>query len=194
VAVTPDGSKVYVTNGGDGTVSVIDTATDTVIDPPIPVGGGPFGVEVTPDGSKVYVTNGSDGTVSVIDTATDTVIATIPVGLGPFGVAVTPDGSKVYVANSGRRRETNTVSVIDTATDTVSATISVGFGSIPTAFGKFIGPPPPEFAGTPGFSNCQSQSVAALTNQFGTIDAAAAGLGLRRVQALQAAIAKFCRV
>jgi YVTN family beta-propeller protein len=31
VAVTPDGTKVYVANNGDATVSVIDTGTNTVI-------------------------------------------------------------------------------------------------------------------------------------------------------------------
>jgi YVTN family beta-propeller protein len=38
VAVTPDGSKLYVANSGDGNVSVIDTATNTVIGSPISVG------------------------------------------------------------------------------------------------------------------------------------------------------------
>jgi YVTN family beta-propeller protein len=61
VAITPDGSKVYVAdgfNGFYGPVSVIDTATNTVT-ATIPVVGGSahFGVAVTPDGSKVYVTN-----------------------------------------------------------------------------------------------------------------------------------------
>jgi YVTN family beta-propeller protein len=32
LSVTPDGSKVFVANSGDGTVSVINTATNTVID------------------------------------------------------------------------------------------------------------------------------------------------------------------
>ena len=57
VAVTPDGSKVYVTNFGSNTVSVIDGATNTVI-ATIPIANSPGGVAVTPDGSKVYVTNG----------------------------------------------------------------------------------------------------------------------------------------
>jgi YVTN family beta-propeller protein len=39
VAVTPDGSKVYVANQF-GTVSVIATATNTVVGSPIPVGNG----------------------------------------------------------------------------------------------------------------------------------------------------------
>jgi YVTN family beta-propeller protein len=56
VTVTPDGSKVYVTNRGRDSVSVIDTATNTVT-AAIAVGQSPEGVAVTPDGSKVYVAN-----------------------------------------------------------------------------------------------------------------------------------------
>jgi YVTN family beta-propeller protein len=50
VAVTPDGSKVYVVNSDSKTVSVIDTATNTVIGSPIPVGIFPhaFGVFIQP--------------------------------------------------------------------------------------------------------------------------------------------------
>jgi YVTN family beta-propeller protein/parallel beta-helix repeat protein len=43
LAVTPNGSSVYVTNIAGGTVSVIDTATNTVT-ATIPVGGSPVGV------------------------------------------------------------------------------------------------------------------------------------------------------
>ncbi len=49
--------NAYITNENDNTVSVIDTATNTVIGSPIPVGNNPYGVAVTPDGSKVYVAN-----------------------------------------------------------------------------------------------------------------------------------------
>ena len=44
--------NAYITNNSDNSVSVIDTATNTVT-ATIPVGDGPFGVAVTPDGSKV---------------------------------------------------------------------------------------------------------------------------------------------
>ncbi len=129
VAVSPDGSRVYVTNLNSNTVSVIDTATGQVTDT-IPVGISPEGVAVSPDGSRVYVTNQcasssssncTNGTVSVIDTASGLVTASIPVGSEPIGVAVSPDGSHVYVTNFG----SNTVSVIDMAT-AVTATIPVG--------------------------------------------------------------------
>jgi YVTN family beta-propeller protein len=119
VAVSPDGSTVYVTNTFSlpNTVSVIDTATNTV-SATIPVGRPSLGVAVTPDGSTVYVANVDAGTVSVIDTATNTVIATIFVGQRAFGVAVSPDGRTVYVTNSFALPP---VLVIDTATNTVIA-------------------------------------------------------------------------
>jgi YVTN family beta-propeller protein len=49
IAVTPDGSKVYVANEVDNTVSVIDTATNTVV-AALPVGHTPvaFGVFIQP--------------------------------------------------------------------------------------------------------------------------------------------------
>jgi len=181
--------NAYITNDGrTNTVSVIATATNTVT-ATIAVGIGPIGVAVSPDGSTVYVTN-RDNTVSVIAAASNTVIATIPVGSQPIGVAVTPDGSTVYVANS----LSNTVSVIAAATNTVTATIPVG--GTPFAFGIFIQPAPrsPQFAGTPGFSNCVAVSVSAISIQFGgDLGAAAAALGFPSVPALQNAIKTFCR-
>jgi YVTN family beta-propeller protein len=114
--------KAYITNDGSNTVSVIATASNTVVDT-ITVGNGPGGVAVSPDGGEVYVANAIDNTVSVIATATNTVVGNpITVGGAPSGVAVTPDGSKVYVTNFG----SNTVSVIATASNTVTATVTVG--------------------------------------------------------------------
>src|SRR5262249_29586217 len=121
VAVTPDGSRLYVTGAGadhTGVVWVVATATNDVIATiPLTEAGG---VAVTPDGSKLYATRprggGLQGNVSVIETATNEVIATIPVGALPGSVAVTPDGSKVYVSNLF----SSTVSVISTATNTVT--------------------------------------------------------------------------
>ena len=89
MAITPDGKRVYVANHGDGTVSVITTATGAV-SAPITVGKRPDGVAMTPDGKHAYVANFDDGTVSVITTATGAVSAPVKVGTGPPHVAVCP--------------------------------------------------------------------------------------------------------
>ena len=112
----------YVANSTGNTVSVIDTATNTVVGSPIRVRNQPTSVAVTPDGTRAYVTNRGSGSVSVINTVTNAVLATVLVGRQPIGVAVTPDGTCVYVTNFA----SNTVSVIATATNTVVATIMVG--------------------------------------------------------------------
>ena len=67
----------YITNTGSNNVSIIDTATNTVI-ATVPVSNSPMGVAVTPDGTKVYVTNSDSNDVSVINTTTNTVTATVP--------------------------------------------------------------------------------------------------------------------
>jgi YVTN family beta-propeller protein len=175
--------KAHQRGHRNGTVSVIDTATNTVSATITAVGNPTYGVAVSPGGSKVYVTANVSQTVSVIDTATNTISATVPVGPGPFGVAVPPNGNKVYVASFNVNP--GTVSV--TATNTVIATIPVG--NAPLAFGVFI-QPAPRFAGVPGSANCHGTSVSALATKFGGLDAAA--LGFSSVQGLQDAIRAFC--
>ena len=123
----------YITNFSSNTVSILDTASNTVV-ATVPVGSNPYGVAVTPDGARVYVTNVSSNKVSVIATASNTLLATVPVGAGPLGLAVTPNGAFVYVTN----QYSNNVSVIATANNTVVATVAAGNG--PFAFGQFIGP------------------------------------------------------
>ncbi len=117
---TTIGPYAYIANYDDGTVSVIDTQTNTVI-ATIPVGGHPYGIVVTPDGSQVYVGSYYDS-ISVIDTATNTVTATIPI-YGSLGMAASPDGSRVYIADDNQ----GTIDVIDTRTNNVIGTISLDY-------------------------------------------------------------------
>ena len=153
IAVSPDGKYLYVANYGDNTVSVIDTATNSVITTvtvgtAFPCDGecGPYGLTVAPDGSRVYMTDSgfqpafnADGsiayyfpetTVSVIDTATYTVTNTIDVGQGPVSVAVSPDGKRVYV---GYPSGPTPVTVIDTDTNTVISQTPNLMGSLALA-------------------------------------------------------------
>ncbi|MDQ6727201.1 MAG: beta-propeller fold lactonase family protein [Actinomycetota bacterium] len=129
-AVSSVPPRAYVTDLFDGTVSVIDRATNAVI-ATIPVGGSPWAVAVSPDGAAVYASSTDDSTVAVIDPVTDTVVAVIPVGALPTGIAFTPDSTRAYVVNG----QDGTVSVIDTATRTVTTTIALPAGSEPIELG-----------------------------------------------------------
>ncbi|HSO55667.1 MAG TPA: YncE family protein, partial [Actinomycetes bacterium] len=85
LAVNSTGSRIYTANFPSSTVSVIDTATDTVIRSPITFGPLPFGVVVTPDERRVYVGNSGSNTVSVIDTNGAVALSDHPVRLPPLG-------------------------------------------------------------------------------------------------------------
>ncbi|MCZ8517314.1 beta-propeller fold lactonase family protein [Paenibacillus filicis] len=92
IAITPDGSRAYVANFGNDTVSVINTETNTVMATvTLPAGSQPTAIAITPDGSRAYVANfgNAANTVSVINTASNTVIATLP-GFRPTFIAITP--------------------------------------------------------------------------------------------------------
>ncbi len=119
IAVT--GTKVYVTNSGSSSLSVIDRTTGAIVN--IPVVSSPTAVAVSADGSRAYVAG--NGAVSVVDLATNTVATKVSTNGGAsYGIAVSATGQRVYVTNSGN----NSVSVIDTsaATPKVIATIAVG--------------------------------------------------------------------
>ena len=60
----------YITNRGNNTVSVIDTATNTVV-ATVAVGSEPAGVAVNRASTRVYVTHPFSNTVSVIVRGSD---------------------------------------------------------------------------------------------------------------------------
>lgn len=110
----------FVANNDSNSVSVVDTATNTVIATvPLQVTG-PIGVVASPDGARVYVTGaiGSGSGVDVIDTSANAVIATIPLpAINSVALPViTPDGNHLYVPD----RNSGTVTVIDTANNVVA--------------------------------------------------------------------------
>lgn len=110
----------YVTNQDDNTVSVIDTASNTVV-ATVPVGTRPYAAVPTPDNAFVYVANFGDNSVSVIDAHTHTVTATLAnVCTNPIYVAAMPGGTQVWVAcfNGGQLKR------IDIATNTVVASVT----------------------------------------------------------------------
>ena len=100
LAMSPDGSRLYVAENLANAVAVIDTRTKAVL-MSIPVGRQPWGIAVHPTLPRVYVTNRVDRTVSIIDTESMAVIDDpVPTGNGPNAIAVSPNGAKIFVANA----------------------------------------------------------------------------------------------
>ena len=81
----------YITNLVSNSISVIDTASNTVT-ATVAVGASPIGVAVNPTGTRVYVANNLSATVSVIDTTSNTVTVSVAVGNNPsaFGLFIGP--------------------------------------------------------------------------------------------------------
>jgi YVTN family beta-propeller protein/VCBS repeat-containing protein len=125
--VVATNNRVYVTNKSAGTVTVIDTTTNTVVGT-INVGATPDGVVLKPDGSRLYVSSTDGNTVTVVNTTNNTVVATIAVAK-PSAMAINSSGSIVYVANY----DAGTVTKIATSTNAVSGTaVTLPVGSHPT--------------------------------------------------------------
>ena len=102
-------NKIYAANdGGDGSVTVIDGATNATS--VIVAGSNPSAVGVNPVTNVVYVPSlEPNGSVTVVDGQTTTTSA-IAVGSEPFAVAVNPVTNKVFVVCNDAN---GTVAVID---------------------------------------------------------------------------------
>lgn len=136
VAISPDGRKAYVLNKVDGTISMLNTATNRVIislpvHPTLTVPA--QAVAVSPDGRRVYVAGGTNS-IAVLDAANIGLRDTIPVNAiggtepNPQGLAVSPDGRLLYVSDN---RDGGAVTVLDIATKTVVTSVSMGPGTMP---------------------------------------------------------------
>lgn len=138
VTLTPNESRLLVTNFISDSMSILDTSSMTGTT--LATNVGPWDVAVNPGGTRAwlseYGTGSSGTTVAEIDlTVTPPVVLRrLTVGNGPTGVAVTPNGNEVWVANySLSPFTTASVSVIDaTATPPVVAATLTGMGDNPT--------------------------------------------------------------
>lgn len=94
VALSLDDTRAFVTNGADGTMSVIDltTAQPQVLGQAVDVGFEPRGIAVTPNGKWAFIANFSTGNVTVVRLGTLEVAGTVHVGGNPYSVAISNDG------------------------------------------------------------------------------------------------------
>jgi YVTN family beta-propeller protein len=89
-------SLIYVLNNAGTTISVIDPATNKVVQTikGIEV---PEGAVFSPDGSRIYVSNGADDFLDVLDRKSGKPIKRVPISGHANNVAITPDGRRVLV-------------------------------------------------------------------------------------------------
>jgi YVTN family beta-propeller protein len=128
VALSPDGTRAYVPNLSDGTLSIVDTGTDQVVKT-VKVGRDPDGVLQV--GTAVYVANLMSGTISVVDPSagllTGTITLTGTATPAPSGLAASADGKHLYVDDA----RNGTTSVIDLTTSPASIVGTVNVGTYP---------------------------------------------------------------
>ena len=102
VAVNPAMNKVYVTNNGSGSVTVLDGVS---IVSTISSGANPVAVSVNPITNKAYVTNLNSANVTVI---TEQNVQPIPlmttISALPGNIASTSTPSFTFTASSGSRQ------------------------------------------------------------------------------------------
>ncbi len=100
---------VFVSNGNNDNISVIETGRDTVVtqisikpDKRMKSFRGiiPFGLAVSTDQKRLYVAESGINAIGVIDIPTMKVIGHIPAGWFPAKVRVSRDGKKLIVANA----------------------------------------------------------------------------------------------
>ena len=99
MAISKDGSQLYVVAQDANVLMVLDTKKGKVINK-IKVGIHPHSVILNRDGSIAFVSNQWSDNVSVIDLYKSEVIDTLKTGNGPAGLALSSDGHFLYSVNS----------------------------------------------------------------------------------------------
>ena len=123
LAVTPDGSKVVVSNWCGFDVSIIDTASDTEIGR-VDVGRHPRGVAIDSDSEVAYVTVMGEARIDVIGLQSLSVIRSITDAAGstPRHIILSDDDRYLYVSN----HKMNSVRKIDLAAGSVVGIANTG--------------------------------------------------------------------
>jgi YVTN family beta-propeller protein len=116
------GGDIVVANRGDGTISVIDIATDTVMPVAMPAGSGipePMYVSYAAPYARVFVGDRANDRIVVFRASDYSVEASVPAGAGVFHMWSADNDDQLWVNND----IDNTITVIDTVTLDVVTTI-----------------------------------------------------------------------
>ncbi len=121
--VSPDEKEIWVANGGDGTISVIDYAAKRVVATLNVNLPGANRLKFTRDGKRVLVSTLEGKDLLVLDAATRKEIRRVPIGAEAAGIEMEPNGKRAFVSATFG----SYVAVIDLDTLTVSGKIDLGW-------------------------------------------------------------------
>jgi YVTN family beta-propeller protein len=96
IAVSPDGTRLFVASEDTGRMIVLNAVTGAVV-ARVDVGGEPEGVAVSPDGSLALATSEEDDKLSFLDTRSMRLVAQVDVGERPRNAVFTPKGDLAIV-------------------------------------------------------------------------------------------------
>jgi DNA-binding beta-propeller fold protein YncE len=97
-----DARYLYVTNRGEGSISLLSFRTRQVVAKwRIPGGGSPDMGNVSADGKVLWLTGRWSGVVYAISTENGRLLARIPVGRGPHGLCVWPQPGRYSLGHTG---------------------------------------------------------------------------------------------
>ncbi|MFH8345419.1 YncE family protein [Streptomyces sp. NPDC018045] len=100
--VSRDSKKMYISNRGEGSVSLLDFKSGKLVDKwHIPGGGSPDMGGVSADGNVLWLSGRYNSEVYAMDTRTGKTLAKIPVGEGPHGLAVYPQPGRYSLGHTG---------------------------------------------------------------------------------------------
>ena len=146
IAVTPNGSEIYVGDIGSNQIFYITTSDGSVHTiTGMATAVTTNGIAIAPDGTAVYAIQLVEPEVAVvtkIDTSTHTVIGEflLPTELfEPFFIAITPDGKTACITDRGIEIPARNVAFIDTASGSPS-TLQVSTSQRASQFGVAITP------------------------------------------------------
>ena len=97
-----DSKSLYVSNRGEGSISLIDFATRKIVQKwQIPGGGSPDMGGVSADGKVLWLSGRYNAEVYAFDTANGNLLARIKVGKGPHGLCVYPQPGRYSLGHTG---------------------------------------------------------------------------------------------
>ncbi|HTA46329.1 MAG TPA: YncE family protein [Bryobacteraceae bacterium] len=100
--VSRDSKVLYISNRGEGSISVLDLATRKLAAKwEIPHGGSPDMGGVSADGKVLWLTGRYHAEVYAIDTSDGHLLARIKVGKGPHGLCVYPQPGRYSLGHTG---------------------------------------------------------------------------------------------